>query len=191
MNRFDFNELIERAFCEGYEYALEEQREFGNKENKRKKREWLEKLGEKSSKDDKDSSRTQVWLKMWKRGKDPGPFRIKELEESGNVHEGRRKNFMNQNKDWHNVKNINQVINKRQWWINSHSDKNTSRDEAAESYNFYLLRKLKKEDQKRKALMGAATLGTGAAVGATAYGIKKYRDKKRKENEEQNKKEED
>jgi hypothetical protein len=41
-------ELIERAFCEGYEYA---QKEFGavKRENKKKKREWLEKLGKEKS----------------------------------------------------------------------------------------------------------------------------------------------
>ena len=47
MRNFEFDELIEKAFSMGYEYALMEQREFGavKKENKRKKREWLKKLG--------------------------------------------------------------------------------------------------------------------------------------------------
>lgn len=47
MNKFEFVELIEKAFSMGYEYALEEQREFGivKRENKKKKRKWLERLG--------------------------------------------------------------------------------------------------------------------------------------------------
>ena len=41
----ELDELLERAFCEGYEYA---QREFGNKENKAKKRAWIRNSGIKS-----------------------------------------------------------------------------------------------------------------------------------------------
>lgn len=38
MKKTKFNELLEKAFSLGYEYSLEEQKEFGNKENKRKRR---------------------------------------------------------------------------------------------------------------------------------------------------------
>ena len=47
MKKFEFDELIEKAFSIGYEYALMEQREFGavKRENKKKKREWEKSLG--------------------------------------------------------------------------------------------------------------------------------------------------
>ena len=52
MKRFEFNELIEKAFSMGYEYA---QKEFGNKENKRKRKEWewneADKIGQKLIRD--------------------------------------------------------------------------------------------------------------------------------------------
>ena len=59
MKKFEFDELIEKAFSIGYEYALEEQKEFGNKENKRKRREWELKNGKK---DEEDLSFYEGWL---------------------------------------------------------------------------------------------------------------------------------
>ena len=52
MKRIEFNELIEKAFSIGYEMG---QKEFGNKENKRKRKEWewkeADKIGQKLMRD--------------------------------------------------------------------------------------------------------------------------------------------
>lgn len=195
MKRIEFNELIEKAFSMGYEEA---QKEFGivKRENKKKKREWLEKLGkEKGNKKDRESNKFNIFFKLSKNNAEPEDLVEREniINSGANVRSGRKFNYDSQYKDWGNPKNLNEVINRRENWITELSGKSKEeRNENGIVYNKILLKKLKEKRNLKKA--GLALAGT-AAVTSAVYGAKKLYDKKKKkkkkEQEEQNKKAED
>ncbi len=213
MKKFEFNELIERAFSVGYECA---QREFSNKENKEKKRAWEILQGEKriplfNKNKTKSSIADLIYLKKVRKALKNGstlPQRvdIKVEDNDALVNLGRIGNNKSNNDIRYTASSINDVINQRA----NASDKNKldiyNKDvlktyKKAKEDDFYLdnthfenrLGKLKKElkqelikkkEQRLEDLKKiGAIIGGTAIIAGTAYGIKKYRDKKKEKRE--------
>ena len=216
MKKIEFNELIEKAFSMGYKYA---QKEFGivKKENKKKKREWEAKEGEKVLNDP---------LFIFDHGHKLEKYNnIKE----GNVNESKAKQraatrlerIISRSKvrgdKYSPDQSLNDLINKRgdeemdSFYEPNRKQKYVGKNKKKRFYikllnnnklDFIKAEKMKKEETKKENFnkdtltkknlkkAGLALAGTAAVVG-TAYGIKKLHDKKKKREEEQNKKEED
>ena len=213
MKRIEFNELIEKAFSMGYKMG---QKEFGavKRENKKKKREWLEKLGKEETNyngQEKVAQRIndkEYWRQLKKNPFEAikyigGPTReqINSVSKTdGNVNAGR-----------YNIKyrrsgneTINDVINER-----LREKRGSDRDleifnkkkikdiKDAEKYDFKLEKsylknqlknkknKLKEELEKKENLKKAGLALAGTAAAAgIAYGAKKLYDKRKKAREE-------
>ena len=222
MKKFEFDELIEKAFSIGYEYALEEQKEFGNKENKRKKRAWESSLGkkilEKNELLDKNSTKDHIgrlrFLKKCREAIKNGgglsniPKDVKEFidgvnDEDAFVNLGRLNNRDHSSDNTFVGKySLNDVINQRsKKQANDDLDRYNKRIlkdyKGIKNNDWYLghshledrinkIKELEEKEERLKNLKKAGIiLGTGAAIAGTAYGIKRYRDKKKKEKEEQ------
>ena len=207
MNRFDFNELIEKAFSMGYEYG---QREFGNKENKRKRREWEIQRGI-DARYDGD-----------KLGFDDGRIVGERHAKNGHMMEYDARNVAaaralrdkENREDW-DWESLNGAINargtseKNRFYKNPHKQRYVGKDKEfksddyintinkqrvadrknkIEEKNSKIASKfdeiIKDDETKRNLKRAGAVLGGATLIGAAAYGIKKHQDKRRAEKEE-------
>lgn len=219
MNRFDFNELIEKAFSMGYECALEEleeQREFGNKENKRKRREWERQQGINARYDGNKLSFDDGRI-IGKRHAESGH----EMEyDARNIAAARALRYKEnrEDRDWDSLNgaiNARGTAEKNSFYKNPHKQRYVGKNKEDRSDDYIKAinkqrienRKNKIEESKiaskideiekkdngtKKNLKRAgAILGGATLIGAAAYGIKKHQDKKRAEKEERRRLEEE
>ena len=218
MKKFEFNELIEKAFSMGYEYA---QKEFGavKRENKKKKREWEIKSGNLSKSDAREVAERKF---------NPNPKSKKfylptsqEIEsindEDIRIRNGRGKRIRRGNDNYYKDKDINNVISNKarilenegrqrlkEYMDDGKEDLKRYKKGGFESIigdledkvtygksSYFRRNKETKALKKKAALIGAGILGTGVAAYAGKKAYNKYKAKKQKEQEEQNKKAED
>ena len=213
MKKTEFNELIEKAFSMGYEYG---QREFGNKENKRKRRAWEIEQGI-HARYDSD-----------KLGFDDGRIVGERHAKNGHMMEYDARNVAaaralryKENREEGDWDSLNGAINargtaeKNSFYKNPHKQRYVGKDKESRSDDYInTINKQRVANRKRdreweneqKALneiieknnktkrnlrRAGAVLGAGALVGTAAYGIKKYRDNRKAEKEERRRLEEE
>ena len=212
MKRFDFNELIEKAFSMGYEMG---QKEFGavKRENKKKKREWEIKDGDLSYYGARKVAERKFAPKN-RKGYIPTNKEVDSIsDEDVKIHNsrGRIKYGGNNEEIIYRGRNINNIIDAKDKKLKTDGrqklkeymdgGKRSLREYKEDGLlsiindpNSIFRRNKSTKSLKKKA--GLALAGTAAAAGI-AYGAKKLYDKRKKareeakKNKEQNKKAED